>query len=630
MMQNPTVPRPTVSRFLRHIILPMFAVLTYAQAEPPVTKGLVLHLDGESGVQVSKGAVTRWEDQSGRKNDLFGHGDVELKKAATPAGRDALGFDGSNAWLDRRKKDHKISALPAKNGDRTVLLVARYHDTRWWTGFAYGNGDQNQTFGLVVNPRNNNLAVQGWGSRNDATSGTTGIGAGWLLQSAVLEGGQLSLFKDSNKILSERQNYNTVPDRIVIGEEIAGLGAGALDVAAVLVYDRALNPTELKSVESYLTQRYLVGSSKNAAPSVKIEIPENDSKSKVGETVKFRGLAKDKEDGDISEAIEWKSSRDGKLGNGKWLTARKLSEGKHTITASVVDSRDAADSTDITHTVGSAGGGGKPDDKPDDKPNDDGKDEDREDEVKEPGGKIVKLFDGKKFNGLYVWSADHGRGDPTNIFTIKNGMIRVAGDEQYAALMSEKEYSNYIMTLEFKWGEKTYGHRKGRARDAGILLHSQGGHKDWKGKLMPNIEVQVMEGGMGALMLLKGKAPMRMTAACTQGKCENKSWYCRGEYRWDKSASRRTFTDNVSTVHWYGWDGKWRDVAGFRGKNDLCKPHGEWNRFVIVCDEDRIEVYYNGVKVNEAFNVSPSRGRVQLEAEQAEYFVRKWELELLD
>ena len=60
------------------------------------------------------------------------------------------------------------------------------------------------------------------------------------------------------------------------------------------------------------------------------------------------------------------------------------------------------------------------------------------------------------------------------------------------------------------------------------------------------------------------------------------------------------------------------------------QPHGEWNRFVIVCDEDRIEVYYNGVKVNEAFNVSPSRGRVQLEAEQAEYFVRKWELELLD
>src|SRR5690606_36553558 len=149
-------------------------------------------------------------------------------------------------------------------------------------------------------------------------------------------------------------------NRIVIGEEIAGLGAGELDIAAVLVYDRALNPTELSSVESYLTQRFLTGATRNVAPTVKIQTPGNNEHSKPGEVVKFRGLAKDKEDGDISDLIQWSSSSDGNLGSGKWLTARNLSQGEHTITASIADSRNAQDSASLTHTVKATGGGQKP------------------------------------------------------------------------------------------------------------------------------------------------------------------------------------------------------------------------------------------------------------------------------
>jgi hypothetical protein len=147
---------------------------------------------------------------------------------------------------------------------------------------------------------------------------------------------------------------------------------------------------------------------------------------------------------------------------------------------------------------------------------------------------------------------------------------------------------------------------------------------------MANIEVQVMEGGMGDLMLLKGADPMRMTVACNQLTCESRTWYCRGEHRWDPRAPRRTFQTDLDTAHAKTWDPAWKDVAGFRGRHDLEKPLGEWNQFIVVADGDRLEVYFNGVKVNEAFNVFPSSGRVQLESEQAEYYVRRWELELLE
>jgi hypothetical protein len=50
----------------------------------------------------------------------------------------------------------------------------------------------------------------------------------------------------------------------------------------------------------------------------------------------------------------------------------------------------------------------------------------------------------------------------------------------------------------------------------------------------------------------------------------------------------------------------------------------------VVCDGGHIEIYVNGVKVNEGFDSYPSYGRLQLQTELAEIFVRRWELWPLD
>jgi hypothetical protein len=46
----------------------------------------------------------------------------------------------------------------------------------------------------------------------------------------------------------------------------------------------------------------------------------------------------------------------------------------------------------------------------------------------------------------------------------------------------------------------------------------------------------------------------------------------------------------------------------------------------VFCNDGHIETFVNGTKVNEAFDVSPSEGRIQLQSELAEVFYRRWEL----
>lgn len=242
----------------------------------------------------------------------------------------------------------------------------------------------------------------------------------------------------------------------------------------------------------------------------------------------------------------------------------------------------------------------------------------------------IKLFDGSSLNGLYVWSKEHGYSDPEGIFRVENGMIHVASDQPYAALSTLKEYRNYVLILEFKWGWGTYGNRQGKARDAGLLLHARGRDGEWHGQLMPNIESQIMEGAMGDLMVLKGNSPMSLTSTVTREPSITDSSYYRGGYRWSPTGRTHTFTNDLGTVHWQKWDPAWTNVAGYRGANDLEKPLGQWNQMIVVADGDRLEVYFNGEKVNEATGVHPSSGRIQLESEQAEYFVRRWELRPLE
>src|SRR5688500_11531303 len=86
----------------------------------------------------------------------------------------------------------------------------------------------------------------------------------------------------------------------------------------------------------------------------------------------------------------------------------------------------------------------------------------------------VQLFNGKDLTNMYSDVKDAGKNsDPKKVFTVEDGTIHVSG-EVFGYPSTEKEYENYHLTVEFKWGEKTYEPRKNLTRDSGILLHTVG------------------------------------------------------------------------------------------------------------------------------------------------------------
>ncbi|MCX6624441.1 MAG: DUF1080 domain-containing protein, partial [Acidobacteria bacterium] len=86
---------------------------------------------------------------------------------------------------------------------------------------------------------------------------------------------------------------------------------------------------------------------------------------------------------------------------------------------------------------------------------------------------VIRLFNGKNLDGWYTWLKDSRYEDPKKVFTVENGVIHISGDG-YGGITTRKEYRDYHLVVEFKWGQRTWGDRKDHARDSGILLHAVG------------------------------------------------------------------------------------------------------------------------------------------------------------
>src|SRR3954468_11638674 len=82
-------------------------------------------------------------------------------------------------------------------------------------------------------------------------------------------------------------------------------------------------------------------------------------------------------------------------------------------------------------------------------------------------GEPVLKFNGKDLNGFYTYTKKHGYEDPEHVFTVRDGMIRVSG-EDWGGFATGGNFRDYHLVVEWKWGEATWGPRKDKARDSGI------------------------------------------------------------------------------------------------------------------------------------------------------------------
>lgn len=241
--------------------------------------------------------------------------------------------------------------------------------------------------------------------------------------------------------------------------------------------------------------------------------------------------------------------------------------------------------------------------------------------IRPTDGKIT-LFNGRNLDGLYTWIQDSKYADPKKVFTVEEGQIHISGDG-YGGLITNEAYRDYHLILEFKWGQKTWGNREDRARDSGLLVHCWGPDGNFGDRWMASIEAQIIEGGVGDILVLTGRDPLTgqvFPASVSAEVAKDRD----GETVWKKGGERTTFT--AGRINWFGRDVDWADKVDFRGKDDVESPFGEWTTMEVIADGDHLVYKVNGVVVNEAFDVSPSAGKLLLQTEQAEMFVRRFEL----
>lgn len=243
----------------------------------------------------------------------------------------------------------------------------------------------------------------------------------------------------------------------------------------------------------------------------------------------------------------------------------------------------------------------------------------------EPKSSAVKptekaaLFNGKDFDGLTPWLKKSGKQDPLKVFTVHDGMIHATGkDNGYVA--TAKEYRDYHVSVEYKWGKRTNGGKF--VRNSGLLLNAVGPDGGARGEWMSCIECQLAQGCNGDLIVIRGKdekdqtIPVSITSDVVIGPDKKP--------RWKEGGTKTVFTNRQ--LWWNNHDPDFKEFLDTRGKNDVESPLGEWTKVEAICEGSTLTIIINGKTVNKAYDVFPAAGKILLQSEGFEIYFRNFEI----
>jgi len=233
--------------------------------------------------------------------------------------------------------------------------------------------------------------------------------------------------------------------------------------------------------------------------------------------------------------------------------------------------------------------------------------------------KPIIHFKSNDLAGLHTWLKDTKTQDPRKVFSVSEGVLHISGDG-FGYVSTDKAYRDYRAVVEFKWGKKTDGGKY--VRNSGLLLHATGPDGGAGGVWAASIECQLAQGCVGDLIAIRGKnekgevIPVALTSDVVLGPDKRP--------RWKKGGEKRTFPKGQ--LWWNDHDPDFKELIDTRGKNDVESPLGEWTRVECVCEGNTITVSVNGKVVNHCYDVFPPAGRLLLQSEGFELFVRTFEI----
>lgn len=237
----------------------------------------------------------------------------------------------------------------------------------------------------------------------------------------------------------------------------------------------------------------------------------------------------------------------------------------------------------------------------------------------------VPLFNGKDLTGWDTYIGpdldDAGKpitntpiglnSDPRHVFSIASdhgeNIIRISG-ENWGAISTQKEYENYHLQLKFKWGILSWGQKRGKKKDSGLLYHSVGKYGADYGAWMRSQEFQVEEGNCGDYWgVAGGVADIPVIK-----KSET-------EYVYNPQGTLAIFKEG-------GSQGRHCIKSG-DGEN----PSGQWNTLDLYCHGDTsihivngkvMMILYHNKQIDNGLELPLTKGKIQLQSEGAEVFYK--------
>lgn len=231
--------------------------------------------------------------------------------------------------------------------------------------------------------------------------------------------------------------------------------------------------------------------------------------------------------------------------------------------------------------------------------------------------KWIMLFNGKDLQG---WDTYMGprlglNNDPVKVFSVvaegKDNIIRVSG-ENWGGISTKDEFENYHAQLKFKWGTLTWGNKKGKKMDSGLLYHAVGKHGADANAWMRSQEFQIEQGNTGDYWGVAGG--VQDIPVIKQG--EN--------YVYDANGTLNAFSEKSATGR-----------HGTKG-SDAEKPTGEWNTLDLYCFGDTsihvvngkvVMVLFHSRQVDDGKESPLTKGKIQLQSEGAEVFYKDIKLQ---
>ena len=209
--------------------------------------------------------------------------------------------------------------------------------------------------------------------------------------------------------------------------------------------------------------------------------------------------------------------------------------------------------------------------------------------------------------------------DPRHVFTIvKSGgenLIRISG-ENWGAISTNREYIKYHIKLQFKWGRLTWGQKKYKKKDSGLLYHSVGRYGADYGAWMQSQEFQIEQTNTGDYWGVAGGMADIPVDIKSASECIYNPRGVMTDFREGGPHGRRCIKSS-----------------------DAENPTGEWNILDLYCYGDTsihvvngkpVMVLYHQKQTDNGQSIPLMKGKIQIQSEVAEIYFRHIKIKSID